>query len=124
MAWENSFFVSSRKESEDGEKSESFYKDEKETSFFHAHGTEVPMKKTVPFFLFFFVMTAFLLPGEKAALAASSGQVSCGDYELVTRKRNDDGKEREVLYRINNKTGETWLLEERDIGWVKLREQV
>lgn len=81
------------------------------------------MKKTVPFLLFLFVMAALLPSGGKTAFAASSGQISCGDYELVTRKRNDDGKEREVLYRINNKTGETWLLEERDIGWVKLREQ-
>ncbi len=81
------------------------------------------MKKAAPITLFLFILTAFLpLEGEKA-FAASSGQVSCGDYELVTRKKMDGGKEKEVLYRINNKTGQTWLLEDRDIGWVKLREQ-
>jgi hypothetical protein len=81
------------------------------------------MKKAASITLFLFVLTAFLpLRGEKV-FAGTSGSVSCGDYEFVTRKRNDDGHEREVLYRINNKTGETWVLEERDIGWVKLREQ-
>jgi hypothetical protein len=29
----------------------------------------------------------------------------------------------EKLYRINTKTGVTWVLEDKDIGWVKLREQ-
>jgi len=81
------------------------------------------MKKTAPTLLFLFVLTVFLFQGWKKALAENSGQISCGDYELVTRKWNGDGREAEILYRINNKTGETWILETRDTGWVKIREQ-
>ncbi len=81
------------------------------------------MKKTAFFLLSLFIFTGFLSLAEKKAVAESTGQIICGDYQLVTRTRNDDGKEEELLYRINTKTGETWMLHGQDIGWVKLREQ-
>jgi hypothetical protein len=84
---------------------------------------ESKMKKAVLIALFLFVLTTFLPPGGKKAFAGDSGQISCGDYELVTRKKSKDGQETEELYRINNKTGETWVFEGRITGWVKLRVQ-
>lgn len=89
------------------------------------------MKKMVSAFavLFFFVITAFLPQGEKKVFAASTGQVSCGDYELLTRKVVKEDKAskavsvEEELYRINNKTGETWKYKGFDTGWEKVREQ-
>ncbi len=81
------------------------------------------MKKAVPVLVFLFVLTVFLFPGGKKALAEGSGQISCGDYELVTRKWSQDGKAVEAIYKLNNKTGDTWVLESRDVGWVKLRDQ-
>ncbi len=81
------------------------------------------MKKAAAVTFFLFTLAVFLPWGTPKALAEKSGQVTCGDYELLTRKKRVDGQEREVLYRVNNKTGETWLLEDRSLGWVKLREQ-
>ena len=81
------------------------------------------MKKGASVVLVIFFLTVFLLPGGRKALADNSGQISCGDYELVTRKRVVGGVEEEALYRINNKTGYTWVFEGQDTGWVKLREQ-
>ena len=81
------------------------------------------MKKTLLTTLLLFVLMTFLLPGGKKVFAGDSGQISCGDYELVTRKNSKDGEETEELYRINNKTGDTWVFEGRITGWVKLRVQ-
>ena len=81
------------------------------------------MKKAVAGTFFLFALAVFLPWGTPKAFAGTSGQVTCGDYELLTRKKLVDGHEQEVLYRSNNKTGETWLLEDRTLGWVKLREQ-
>lgn len=81
------------------------------------------MKKSALVVLSLFILITFLSLGEKRALAENSGQISCGDYELVTRKTSAGGAEVESLYRINNKTGDTWLFQGVDNGWVKLREQ-
>lgn len=81
------------------------------------------MKKAILIVLFLFTLTAFLPFEGKKAFADKAGSISCGDYELVTRKKNKDGQETEELYRLNNKTGETWVFEGRTTGWVKLRVQ-
>ncbi|MFH1208523.1 MAG: hypothetical protein V1673_03075 [Candidatus Omnitrophota bacterium] len=78
------------------------------------------MKKAALITLFLFVLTTLLPLGEKKAFA---GDISCGDYDFVTRKKNKDGQETEELFRINNKTGDTWVFEGRTTGWVKLRVQ-
>lgn len=81
------------------------------------------MRKTVLITLFLFALTAFLPLGEIKALTGKEEPVSCGDYEIVTRRQYDGKRNMEVFYRINNKTGETWRLEDNDIGWEKLKEQ-
>lgn len=82
------------------------------------------MKKTIICILLFLIATVFLPQAEKKAFAGDAIHVSTGDFELVTRKKMGEKGEHEALYRINNKTGETWVLKEEDIGWVKIREQV
>ena len=81
------------------------------------------MKKTAAITFFLLVLTSFLPLGEIKALAEKVELASCGDYEIVTRRRFDNGQDREVFYRINNKTGETWRLEDNDVGWELLKEQ-
>jgi hypothetical protein len=81
------------------------------------------MKKTAAIAFFLFASSVFLPWGTPKALAEKVELASCGDYEIVTRRRFDNGQDREVFYRINNKTGETWRLEDNDVGWELLKEQ-
>ena len=51
-------------------------------------------------------------------------QINCGDYNLVTRKTGEYGRGEEELFRINNKTGETWRLKRQvDPIWDKIKEK-
>ena len=85
---------------------------------------ETSMKRAVLILLFAGALLAFGAAGESTAWAKEKGQISCGDYDLATRELGEYGRGSEALYRINNKTGETWQLERpADPVWVKIKEK-
>jgi hypothetical protein len=77
------------------------------------------MRKITALFFLFLTFAVFLFQDVNLLLAGDTASISCGDYNIITRKVGDD----EQLFRINAKTGETWRYEKPDIGWVKVREQ-
>jgi hypothetical protein len=77
------------------------------------------MRKSVAWVLLLLTVTIFLFQNREPVLAGEIPNISCGDYNIITRKKGDE----EQLFRINTKTGETWRFEGLDIGWVKMREQ-
>ena len=77
------------------------------------------MEKGATFFFLLLTASIFLFQDMGPALAGETTNISCGDYNIITRKKGDE----EQLFRINNKTGETWLFKGPDIGWAKMREQ-
>lgn len=78
------------------------------------------MKKEISHFVFCSVIAFFLAVGIQEVFAAETVSLRSGDYEIIPRRDKDEG---EILYRLNNKTGETWILETRDAGWRKIKEQ-
>jgi hypothetical protein len=78
------------------------------------------MKKITVLFFLFLTFEIFLSQDANRLFAGDAASISCGDYNIITRKVGDD----EQLFRINTKTGETWRYEKPDIGWVKVREQL